>query len=88
MDKIDEVLKNIEELRKEVSELKDSVDNGSKKELSAKAAAVYMEYSYSHFMNHIRKKLPVSQNAGRGGKVSFKKSDLDAFFDRTRRMTG
>jgi molybdenum-dependent DNA-binding transcriptional regulator ModE len=56
--------------------------------LSAKEAAKYMEYSYSHFMNYIKKKLPVSQNAGRGGKVSFKKSDLDAFFDRTRRMTG
>jgi molybdenum-dependent DNA-binding transcriptional regulator ModE len=88
VDRIEEVLNNVEELRKEVSELKAILNNGSKNELSAKEAAKYMEYSYSHFMNYIKKKLPVSQNAGRGGKVSFKKSDLDAFFDRTRRMTG
>lgn len=79
MDKIDELLGNIKSLRDEIKEIKIGVSDGFNIEYSAIDAAKYLGISYQHFVQNVKANIPFSQPGGKGGKLYFKKSDLESF---------
>ncbi len=85
MDKIDELLDNIKSLRDEIKEIKIGLPDGFNIEYSAIDAAKYLGISYQHFVQNVKANIPFSQPGGKGGKLYFKKSDLESFISRNRR---